>query len=58
MESYPRQCRDGEGNLFTENIGNELEKIDLIKINTPRPNQEITSPVLIKGEGFAEAKSV
>lgn len=29
---------------------NELEKIDLIRINTPRPNQVITSPLLIKGE--------
>lgn len=50
MESYPRQCRDGQGNLFVEDIGNELEKIDLIKINTPRPNQEITSPLEISGQ--------
>jgi hypothetical protein len=49
MESYPRQCRDN-GNFFVENIGNELEKTDLIFINTPRPNQVITSPLTIKGE--------
>ncbi|HEY9584069.1 MAG TPA: hypothetical protein VJI33_00605, partial [Candidatus Paceibacterota bacterium] len=30
MESYPRQCRDGE-ETFIEDIGNELEKADLIR---------------------------
>lgn len=49
MESYPRQCRSGE-KTYVENIGNELEKIDFIRINTPRPNQEITSPLTIAGE--------
>ncbi len=49
MESYPRKCRAGD-ETYVENIGNELEKIDLIRINTPRPNQVITSPLLIEGE--------
>lgn len=49
MESYPRQCRTSEGELFVENIGNELEKADLIRIDNPRPNQTISSPLLIKG---------
>lgn len=49
MESYPRQCRDGN-NTFVENIGNELEKTDLIRITTPRPNQTIKSPLTITGE--------
>jgi hypothetical protein len=49
MESYPRQCRY-EGKLFTENIGNELEKSDLIRISSPRPNQIITNPLEITGE--------
>ncbi|MFH1551467.1 MAG: Gmad2 immunoglobulin-like domain-containing protein, partial [bacterium] len=35
---------------FTEDIGNELEKIDLIRVNNPRPNQIIQSPILIEGE--------
>ncbi len=35
---------------FTEDIGNELEKIDLIKVENPRPNQTIISPLFIKGE--------
>ena len=49
MESYPRQCNHGN-ETFTEYIGNELEKIDLINLNSPRPNQEIASPLLISGQ--------
>ncbi|MGB0757839.1 MAG: Gmad2 immunoglobulin-like domain-containing protein [Patescibacteria group bacterium] len=48
MESYPRQCRHND-QLFVENIGNELEKQDLIQAQTPRPNQDIQSPVTIEG---------
>jgi len=50
MESYPRQCQTAEGEIFTEDIGNELEKIDLIRLDNPRPNQEIESPLLVRGE--------
>ena len=49
MESYPRQCRSVSGELFVENIGNELEKRDLIQLESPRPNQVITSPLKING---------
>lgn len=49
MESYPRQCNDGN-NTFTEYIGNELEKMNLIHLNSPRPNTVITSPLNIMGE--------
>lgn len=49
MESYPRQCRAG-GQTFTEYIGNELEKTDLIVLDSPRPNQMVKSPLLIKGK--------
>jgi len=49
MESYPRQCRAGD-RTFTEDIGNELEKIDLIRIDQPRPNGLVESPLEIKGE--------
>jgi uncharacterized protein HemX len=49
LESYPRQCQ-ANGQIFTEDIGNELEKMDLIKVNNPRPNQEISSPLTIEGE--------
>ncbi|MCI0566340.1 hypothetical protein L0Y46_04065 [bacterium] len=49
MESYPRQCHVPDGKTFIENIGNELEKSDLILIENPRPNQEIASPLTITG---------
>lgn len=49
MESYPRQCRYGE-EIFTEQIGGIIEKSDLIRLTTPRPNQVIRSPLTITGE--------
>ncbi len=48
MESYPRQCRTS-GNSFSEFIGNELEKANIIRIDAPRPNQMISSPLTITG---------
>jgi len=50
MESYPRQCATEDGQSFTEYIGNELEKIDLIRLSSPRPNDIIESPLVITGE--------
>ena len=49
MESYPRQCRTPDGETFKEDIGNELERDNLIRISEPRPNTVITSPLAIKG---------
>ncbi|MDP2630316.1 MAG: Gmad2 immunoglobulin-like domain-containing protein [Candidatus Uhrbacteria bacterium] len=49
MESYPRQCRYGD-KTFTEQIGDVVEKSDLIRLDTPRPNQAIRSPLTIAGE--------
>ena len=50
MESYPRKCKLPDGKIFTEEIGNELEKLDLIKIDNPRPNQVIENPLYVTGE--------
>jgi len=50
MESYPRQCRTQSGNTFVEDIGNELQKSDLIRVTEPRPHQIVISPFLVKGE--------
>jgi len=50
LETYPRQCKTPDGKTFTEDIGNELEKVDLIKIDNPRPNQIIENPLFVKGE--------
>ncbi len=49
MESYPRQCRAGDI-TFIEDIGNELEKIDLIRADNPRPNSVVSSPLEVRGE--------
>lgn len=49
MESYPRQCRHGD-ETFAEFVGNELEKMNLIRLESPRPNETISSPVTITGE--------
>ncbi len=48
MESYPRKCSDGTM-IFIEDIGSELEKVDLIRLDSPRPNDMITSPLLVRG---------
>lgn len=50
LESYPRRCHTPEGEVFVEDIGNELEKADLIRVNSPRPNEIISSPLQITGE--------
>lgn len=52
LESWPRQCRTSDGRNFVEYIGNELEKLDIIQIDSPRPNQEITSPFVVEGKAL------
>jgi hypothetical protein len=49
MESYPRQCRSQNGQLFVEGIGNEMELRDLVRLDYPRPNDNISSPLTITG---------
>jgi len=44
------KCKDFGVGEAAGSAGNELEKIDLIKIDNPRSNQIIRSPVLIQGE--------
>jgi len=50
LESYPRQCRTEDGVSFTEDIGDILEKSDLVKSVYPIPNETVTSPLEITGE--------
>jgi len=47
---YPPQCITKDGRVFVEDIGNELEKSDLIRVSFPRPGGKIGSPFVIKGE--------
>lgn len=49
MESYPAQCH-ANNQVFTQYIGNEIEKIDLIHIDSPRPNELIESPLIVQGQ--------
>lgn len=49
MESYPRQCRTHNGQTFREDIGNELEKDDFIRVSAPRPNTAVKNPLNIEG---------
>ena len=50
MESYPEQCRTADGRSFTRDIGNELEKRDLIMVDSPRPGETVKSPLTITGQ--------
>ena len=50
LESYPAQCKTPDGRIFSQDIGNELEKQDLIRVRAPRPNQKVKSPMVIEGE--------
>ncbi|OHA09213.1 MAG: hypothetical protein A3A44_01455 [Candidatus Sungbacteria bacterium RIFCSPLOWO2_01_FULL_60_25] len=47
--SYPPQCAAG-GRTYIQDIGNELEKRDLIRIARPRPGDTVSSPLAIEGE--------
>ena len=50
LESYPAQCRTPDGKSFTQDIGNEFEVIDFISVSSPRPGQNITSPLTGTGQ--------
>ena len=50
MQSYPRRCKTPDGKTFTEDIGNELEKQDMIQVEKPRPNASVKSPLSIQGK--------
>ncbi len=48
MESYPAQCKAND-QTFIQNIGNEIEKMKIIRIDAPRPNTTVASPLIIQG---------
>ena len=49
MELYPPICTAPDGRSFKQDVGNEMEKQDLIRIESPRPNVKISSPLQITG---------
>lgn len=50
LESYPERCITNSGTSFTRDIGNELEKTNLIKSTAPRPGDTVMNPLIIAGE--------
>lgn len=48
-ESYPRQCSTG-GKTYKENIGNAVEKKDLVQATQPKPGSIVTSPTTVIGQ--------
>ena len=50
LESYPPQCVTPRGQRFVQDIGNELEKTNLIRIDTPRPQQTVVGPIIVSGQ--------
>ena len=50
LESYPRQCRIPNGKSFTEEVEQTPDnKNDLIKLDTPLPNETVKSPIIVSG---------
>lgn len=50
FESYPRICMTPDKKTYTEDIGNEFDKRDVIIIDSPRPNDVVKSPLKITGK--------
>ncbi len=48
MESYPRQCAS-KNKTFVEDIGNASQKIDLIVLESPRPNSRVGDTITLSG---------
>jgi hypothetical protein len=49
-QSYPRTCTTQLGVSFTEDIGNTSAMTDSITVETPRPNDTVSSPIVINGK--------
>ena len=47
---YPGRCTAKDGRTFVQDIGNELEKTNLIRASSPRPGMLVKSPLTIEGE--------
>ena len=50
FQSYPAQCKIKNGETFVQDIGNELELQNVIRVFHPRPADSIFSPLVITGE--------
>lgn len=50
LESYPAQCRTKNGKSFTQDISGDTNKSNIILVNSPTPNEQIKSPLILMGE--------
>ena len=50
IETFPRQCRTPDKRVFSEEDDTETAKRYSIEIDTPRPSQVISSPIIISGK--------
>ncbi len=50
MESYPRQCKTPDGRTFTEVIEKPSDHSDLIIVDSPKENDSVSSPLVVKGK--------
>ncbi len=50
QETYPAQCTTPDGRHFVQDIGNVLEKDNLIRLNSPQPGDTVKSPLTVSGE--------
>ncbi|MBI5134195.1 MAG: hypothetical protein HZA81_02300 [Candidatus Taylorbacteria bacterium] len=49
MESYPRQCRDKDGNLYVEDVSVDPVETAMIEITSPKEGDLVASPVFVAG---------
>lgn len=53
MLSHPGQC-SANGQTFIEDIGNQMEMFDMIRVDNPAPNVTIKSPLEVTGEAVGQ----
>lgn len=53
LETFPAQCRTPDGKFFIEDVDDKdnvaPDKSDLIKVETPLPNNAVESPLVVSG---------
>lgn len=50
MESFPRQCRDKNGNLYREEVGGTISSSDKVFLESLASGAKISSPVKLSGQ--------
>lgn len=50
VQTNPPQCQSADDQIFVGESGNALAKANLIRLQSPRPYQKVTSPLIVEGE--------